>query len=83
MIVSVSKWGNSLGVRIPRDLINETGLHDGSRVDIRAESGRIVISPRPRRYTLEELLVNVTPEAMRETFDWAPDIGREIVDDRV
>lgn len=81
MIVTVSKWGNSLGVRIPRDLVNEAGLHDGARVDIRADGGRIVISPRPRRYTLEELLVNVTPEAMRQAFDWGPDVGREIVDD--
>jgi antitoxin MazE len=81
MAVSVSKWGNSLGVRIPRDVASQVGLREGSRVDVRADDGKIVISPRLRRYKLEELLVNMTPEAMREAFDWGPDMGREIVDD--
>ncbi len=80
MIVSVSKWGNSLGVRIPKDVANRLGLRNGSPVDVVAEGNRIVISPKRRRFTLEELLANVTPE-IREAFDWGPDVGREIVDD--
>jgi len=31
-----------------------------------------------RRYTLAELLEGMTPEAMREAFDWGPDPGQEI-----
>ncbi|MEO9191885.1 MAG: AbrB/MazE/SpoVT family DNA-binding domain-containing protein [Acetobacteraceae bacterium] len=79
MVVTVSKWGNSLGVRIPKELASDIGLRDGSQVDVKVEAGRIVISPRQRRYTLEEVLANVTPE-IREAFDWGPDVGREIVD---
>lgn len=81
MVVTVSKWGNSLGLRIPKDVASEVGLHEGSRVEIRAKDGHLTISPRQRKYTLEELLANVTPEGMREAFDWGPDVGREIVDD--
>lgn len=33
-----------------------------------------------RRFKLEELLIGMTPEAMRDAFDWGPDIGREIVE---
>lgn len=80
MNVSVSKWGNSLGVRIPKDVASQVGLREGSRVEVRAEDGRLTISPTQRRYTMEELLVNVTPEAMRDAFDWGPDVGREIID---
>jgi antitoxin MazE len=80
MVVSVTKWGNSLGVRIPKDIANQVGLQSGSPVDVVAEGNRIVISPRRPRYTLEEILANVTPE-IREAFDWGPDVGREVVEE--
>ena len=78
MIVSVSKWGNSLGVRIPKEVASRLGLRNGSPVDVVAEHGRIVISPRRPRFTLEELLANVTPE-IRGAFDLGPDRGHEII----
>jgi antitoxin MazE len=78
--VQVSRWGNSLGLRIPRDIAKQTGLREGTRVEIEAEGDRIVIAPARPRYVLSELLEGVTPEAMREAFDWGPDKGREIVE---
>jgi antitoxin MazE len=43
MITQLSKVGNSRGVRIPKPLIQETGLTD--YVTIRVEGGSIIISP--------------------------------------
>lgn len=81
MQVSISRWGNSLGLRIPKDIAGRVGLAEGDRVDVEADGDRIVISlPRPR-YRLEELLVGMTPEAMHEAFDWGLDLGREAVDE--
>ena len=77
MQVQVARWGNSLGVRIPRELARSVGLAEGARVDIAAEGDRIVITPRPPGYTLAQLLQGMTPEAMHEAFDWGPDVGRE------
>jgi len=80
MQVQVARWGNSLGVRIPKQVAERVGLCEGSRVEIEAEADRIIITrPRPR-YRLAELLQGMTPEAMREAFDWGPDRGREIVE---
>ena len=59
----------------------QAGLHAGIRVELAAEGDRIVITPARSRYVLTELLEGVTPEAMREAFDWGPDRGREIVDE--
>ena len=79
MQVGVSKWGNSLGVRIPREVAEQMGLHAGSRVDVALEGSRIVISrPRPR-YRLADLLADVTPD-IRDSFDWGPERGRESAD---
>jgi len=80
MQVQIARWGNSLGLRIPKDLAARAGLRAGARVEIAAEGDRIVITPARPRYVLTELLEGVTPEAMREAFDWGPDRGREIVE---
>jgi antitoxin MazE len=78
--VQVTRWGNSLGVRIPKDIASRIGLAEGSRVEVEAiEDDRIVISLTRPRYKLDELLRGMTPEAMREAFDWGPDVGRENV----
>lgn len=42
----VQKWGNSLGIRIPRGLALEFHLKNGTPVDIVEEDDRIVIRPR-------------------------------------
>ena len=80
MQVNISKWGNSLGVRVPKDVAAKLGLTEGSRVDIAIEGDRLVISTRRPVFTLDELLVGMTPESMRDAFDWGPDMGREIVE---
>jgi antitoxin MazE len=80
MRVSVAKWGNSLGLRVPKELAARFGLREGSRVEIMAEDDRLVLIPARSAFMLEELLTGMTPEAMREAFDWGDDRGREQVE---
>jgi antitoxin MazE len=80
MQVQIARWGNSLGLRIPKDLAQRAGLSAGTRVEVAADGDRIVITPARARYALADLLEGVTPQAMREAFDWGPDKGREIVE---
>ena len=80
MQARVARWGNSLGVRIPKEIAARAGLREGVPVEIAAEGERITISLARPRYRLADLLEGLTPEAMREAFDWGPDKGREIVE---
>ncbi len=80
MQVQVARWGNSLGLRIPKDVAQQAGLREGARVDVVAEGDRIIISRAHPRYVLADLLEGMTPEAMRQAFDWGPDRGCEIVE---
>jgi antitoxin MazE len=81
MHVTASRWGNSLGVRIPKEIVQQVGLAPGASLEIEARGDQIVISLPKRRYRLEDLLVGMTPEAMHDAFDWGPDVGREIIDE--
>ena len=77
--VQLAKWGNSLGVRLPRDLVARIGLKEGARLDIDAtRDGRIVISRSRRRFTLEELLAGMKPARQHKLEDDGPR-GAEII----
>jgi antitoxin MazE len=54
MGIKVAKWGNSLGVRIPKDVVESLGLKEGDEMEIFAsENGLLAMS---RRLTREEAI---------------------------
>jgi antitoxin component of MazEF toxin-antitoxin module len=52
----------------------------GQSVSVTVEGDRLVVRAAPPKWALEDLLVNMTPEAMGKAFDWGGDLGREDVD---
>jgi antitoxin MazE len=80
MQVRVAKWGNSLGLRVPKDVAARVGLREGSRVEIAARGSSIIVTVDRPVFDLCELLEDMTPEAMHEAFDWGEDVGREVVE---
>ncbi len=79
MIAKIQKWGNSLGVRIPKSVAQEARLQEGSSVEVRVEEGRLIIAPRnKRKYTFAELVDKITPENMHGETDWGPPVGKEV-----
>lgn len=65
MTATLAKWGNSQGIRFPKDVCERLGLHIGSTVDMRIDEAKseIILSfpednrkySRNRKVTLEEL----------------------------
>ncbi|MBT1179874.1 AbrB/MazE/SpoVT family DNA-binding domain-containing protein [Bifidobacterium vespertilionis] len=43
--LTLSKWGNAQGVRLPKDMREQVGMPDGSRVEATIENGAIVLRP--------------------------------------
>ena len=57
MRTRIQKWGNSLGLRIPKACATEAGVEAGSVVEVSVENGELVVKPcRQPRYRLDELL---------------------------
>ncbi len=77
MRVTVSRWGNSLGVRIPRALAADAQITEGTTVDVRVEDGRLVATPVTDEITLDALLAEITPENLHEEAFPDPPRGRE------
>lgn len=46
--MQVSKWGNSLAVRLPAELVRELGLREGDEVTLRAEDGGLAVRREAR-----------------------------------
>ncbi|HKU68467.1 MAG TPA: AbrB/MazE/SpoVT family DNA-binding domain-containing protein [Candidatus Baltobacteraceae bacterium] len=74
----MDRWGNSLGVRLPKGIVEEAGLREGDRVDVEMRDGAITIRRARPRYTLDELLQGMTPETVHDDeFADVPLVGRE------
>lgn len=78
MRTRISKWGNSLAVRLPKPFIEELGLVEGAEVDITLRSGQLILTAAGREYRLEELVGGITPENQHEQVDWGMPRGREV-----
>ena len=80
MHAKIQKWGNSLGLRIPKSLIQEAHLAEGSDVAISlTEEGVITIHRiKAQQYNLSELLQRYPKSKSRtKEVDWGKPIGRE------
>jgi antitoxin MazE len=56
--VQVSKWGNSLAVRLPKRLVDELGLKEGDELDVvSARNGTVEVETKEdrRRRALERM----------------------------
>jgi antitoxin MazE len=76
----VAKWGNSLAVRIPKDVAEQVRLREGDAIVIEALDGHVELRPAERIPTLEELVAQITPENRHAETDWGPDRGKEIIE---
>ena len=76
----VARWGNSLGLRLPKQLAARAGIAEGTRVEIVAEGSRLIISVDRPVYDLGELLEGLHPGDLQNAFEWGDEVGREIVE---
>ena len=80
MQVTMRKWGNSIGVRIPAGILTELNLSAEKKVNVRAEAGRIIIEPIiDSQETLEQLLGQITPDNLHSEIDFGQPVGKELL----
>lgn len=79
MVIKISKWGNSLGLRIPKSFAQEVEVEEGMEVELSIEDGALTIRPlHPRTYSLQNLLTGVTEDNLHAEVDSGEPVGGEI-----
>jgi antitoxin MazE len=74
----ISKWGNSMAVRIPLTLAREARLAEGDRLTLDlATDGSIVLRPARRKYELRQLVSRITTKNRHSETEWGPPAGQE------
>jgi len=78
MQTRVQKWGNSLGLRIPKSFAVQTQMEAGSTVDLSVQNGSLLARPvRARTYTLSKLLKKVSRRNLHGEIRAGNAVGRE------
>jgi len=78
MKVKLSRWGNSLAVRIPSPIAEKARLREGVSVDIEAVGdGSLRLTPLKHAPSIDELVAAITDENRHEEADWGSPVGNE------
>jgi antitoxin MazE len=74
----ISKWGNSLAVRIPLAIAKQASLSEGDCVRLSLNrNGGIVLRPARRTYELSDLVARITPKNRHRETAWGQPQGEE------
>lgn len=78
MKTKISKWGNSLALRIPSRLAASHHLAEGSDIEIVEDADGLKLCPIPAKtFSLDELLAGITEETIHGEFDTGLIEGKE------
>lgn len=77
--VTIQKWGNSQGIRIPKFILEQINLDTNSIVDLTIKDNTIVIKKAVKKHkTLAERFADYNGETPVGEYDWGEPKGEEI-----
>ena len=75
----ISKWGNSQGIRIPKDFLKSLGITSDTPLNIDIHNDSIVITKKYKHKSLEERVKESgTPLKFSNEIDWGDPAGSEV-----
>jgi antitoxin MazE len=74
----VKRWGNSLAVRLPKDLAQTLEINEGSRLTLEVVEDGLLIKRSRKKRDLDALLEGVTRECIHGEVDWGEPVGKEV-----
>lgn len=84
MRVQLSKWGNSLAVRIPAAYAKAIGARDSGKAELWVEDGTLVLRPvqETPHYDLDALLAGITDDNLHAEVETGRPVGAEFAASR-
>ena len=79
MQVQVKEWGNSQGIRLAKEILQDAGIELNETLDVFVSNGTITLSKAFRHKTLEERAANYDGTLdLDGEYDWGEPVGREV-----
>ena len=81
LLSKVQKWGNSQGIRIPKNLLENSHIKIGEEVTISANNGKIIVEPTYKirgKYDIKDLISKMPEDYEVEEENWGIPSGREV-----
>ena len=80
MHTTIQKWGNSHGIRIPKQLMDALDLRESDRVEISRHKDVITIRKAAKRHrTLEERMAGYEGSYEFSEWDTGTSVGNEVL----
>lgn len=77
MSSKIQKWGNSLGIRLPKNLLERAKLKENAEVVLSEKNGVIMIAPAKVEYSLQDLVDQISKNNVHGEIDFKPE-GQEV-----
>ena len=81
MVTKVQSWGNSQGLRLSKQVLEDAHVSVGDNVDVAVRDGVIVVTPvkrTRRKVSLRKLVARIPKNYKPEEADWGAPVGREV-----
>ncbi|MGN0386673.1 MAG: AbrB/MazE/SpoVT family DNA-binding domain-containing protein [Lachnospiraceae bacterium] len=79
MQAQVKQWGNSQGIRLPKEVLKSAGISVNEILDVTVSNGVITLEKTMRHKTLEERALEYGGRLMLDgEYDWGEPVGREV-----
>ena len=79
MRATISKWGNSLALRIPGAYSRELGLGEATTVEMRVVKSSLIIKPKAtQKPELKKLLARINEKNLHTAIETGAAVGKEI-----
>jgi antitoxin MazE len=81
MVTRIQKWGNSQGLRLTKQVLEDAHISMDDDVDVTARDGLIVIASARRirgKRSLQELVSRIPKNYRPEEMEWGEPQGKEV-----
>jgi antitoxin MazE len=81
MLTRIQKWGNSQGLRLAKQVLEDAHITVGDDVDVTVRDGLILVAPARKvrgKQSLKELVSRIPDDYKTRETDWGEPVGREV-----
>ena len=77
MLVKVQRWGNSQGLRLSKQLLEQANIAVGEDIEIVAKKGQIILK-KTKKFDLAEMVSRMPKDYQVQEESFGKPVGKEV-----